>query len=57
MSVFAYAVACVLLPSLWAVAMFYVFGWVDRRRAAAMPGSLAAPPAGDDELPPADYMI
>jgi hypothetical protein len=48
MNAIAYAAACVVLPSLWAVIAFFVFGWLDRRRTAI---------ARSDELPPADYMI
>jgi len=53
MKLWVYAGGCVLLPSLWAVAVFYLFGWIDRRRSPA-----AQPPRPkDDELPPVDYMI
>ncbi len=45
-----YALACVLVPALWGVAMYYAFGFVDRRRAAR--AKQAAP-----EMPPADYSI
>jgi hypothetical protein len=50
MNAIAYAAACVVLPSLWAIVAFFVFGWLDRRRTAI------ARKQGD-ELPPADYMI
>jgi hypothetical protein len=42
----AYAVACVVLPAAWGVAMYYVFGFLRRRR-ERQPG----------EPPPVDYSI
>jgi hypothetical protein len=45
-----YALACVVVPAVWGVAMFYAFGFVDRRR------RLRAKPAEQD-LPPIDYSI
>ncbi len=55
MSLWAYAAACVILPSLWAVAIFHLFGWLDRRRVLRL--DARRPPRDDDELPPPDYMI
>jgi hypothetical protein len=42
-----YAALCVLVPAVWAVAMYFLFGWVDRRRAAR----------NKNDLPPIDYSI
>jgi hypothetical protein len=47
----AYALACVAAPAVWGVAMYYVFGWIQRRR-ARLRGRAGAP-----ELPPIDYTI
>jgi hypothetical protein len=55
MNVWAYAAACVVVPSLWAVAVYLVFGWIDRRRLARLGASRKPPPEPD--VPPADYMI
>jgi hypothetical protein len=49
MPLWAYAVACVVLPSVWAIAVYLALSWIERRRG---PSERA-----DDELPPADYMI
>jgi hypothetical protein len=54
-----YAVACLMLPSLWALAMFYAFEHWERRRRPARsraPGASASP-RDDQDLPPIDYMI
>jgi uncharacterized SAM-binding protein YcdF (DUF218 family) len=42
-----YAIACVAIPALWGVVMYYAFGYWERRRRKAR-----AP-----ELPPVDYSI
>jgi hypothetical protein len=49
MPLWAYAAACVALPSVWAIAVYVALRGIERRRAPA-----ARP---DDDLPPADYMI
>jgi hypothetical protein len=49
MPLWAYAVACVALPSVWALAVYAALGWIERRRA---PTTHAR-----DDVPPADYMI
>jgi len=46
----AYAIACVVLPALWGVLMYYAFGFVQRRRERR-----STRRAGDP--PPADYSI
>jgi hypothetical protein len=48
-----YALACVLAPAAWGLAMFYVFGFVDRRRAERA----EKPDHREEELPPIDYSI
>jgi len=51
MNAWAYAAACVLVPSAWALLVFFVFSLIDRRRAEKRREE------GRDDLPPADYMI
>jgi CubicO group peptidase (beta-lactamase class C family) len=43
-----YAVACVVAPAVWGVAMYYVFGWMRRRLERG---------GGKDRVPPVDYSI
>ncbi len=52
----AYAFACLIVPTLWAVAVFHVVGWIERRRGAVPPGASTSP-TRDDDLPPMDYVI
>ena len=42
-----YVLGCIAIPALWGIAMYYVFGAIDRRRRRA-------PRA---EAPPIDYSI
>jgi hypothetical protein len=48
----AYGLGCVVVPAIWGVAMYYVFGWIQRRR-ERLRGRTGAP--GDP--PPIDYRI
>jgi hypothetical protein len=48
MSGWLYAIACVVVPAAWGVAMFAVFNVFDRRRAA---------PRDRQSRPPVDYSI
>jgi hypothetical protein len=50
MTSLAYAVACVVLPALWGVLMYYVFGLVQRRRRRGAAHEAPNPP-------PIDYSI
>lgn len=43
-----YAIACVVAPALWGVAMYYAFGWLRRRMERG---------GGKDDVPPVDYSI
>lgn len=43
-----YALTCVVVPGLWGVAMYYVFGLVERRRQKSIQR---------DAPPPVDYSI
>ena len=46
MNPIAYAVLCVVVPAVWAIASFYAFNLLDRRRAK-----------GARDVPPRDYSI
>jgi hypothetical protein len=48
MSGWAYVAASVVVPAAWGVAMYWVFGWLERRRRRS---------AGRDAPPPVDYSI
>ncbi len=50
MSPWLHALACVVVPALWGVAMFYAFGAFDHRRERDSKSDAA-------RLPPADYSI
>jgi hypothetical protein len=50
MGIFAYAVACVILPALWGVLVYLVFGLLQRRRARRIGRAPGDPP-------PIDYSI
>ena len=43
-----YASACVLVPALWGVVMYHVFGWIQRRTRRGGPKA---------DVPPIDYSI
>ena len=47
MPLWLYAILCVAIPAVWGIAMYFVFGLIDRRRAAR----------NQDKLPPIDYSI
>jgi hypothetical protein len=50
MTSLAYAVACIVLPALWGVLMYHVFGLVQRRRGRRAMHEASHPP-------PIDYSI
>jgi len=54
-STILYAIACVIVPALWGVAMYHAFGWWEARRARR--GGSPARAADDDRRPPINYSI
>ncbi len=47
MSGWLYALLCLVVPALWGVLMYYLFGWIQRRRRQVT----------REDAPPVDYSI